>query len=182
MVPEKRAVFSCKQRKGQSFSSASSRRVGGWSRTPATTAPAAESHLTQRLFGAMLRRIWALRCQPADGQWRQEIISGEEQAQRGRSVGAQWAVGGFGGRNVGSRTLRHEVRPRRREYSTWRGRAGVGCGHSSEAKSESRCASERRAALALRGVAGSVSRWRLVRSILQEQRSESRNENHRRPP
>lgn len=47
----------------------------------------AESQLTRWLFGAMLRRIWALPCQQADGQWRQETVPGEERAQRGRGVG-----------------------------------------------------------------------------------------------
>jgi hypothetical protein len=64
------------------------RQVGGWSGTPGTTGfLLAASHLTRRRFGAMLRRIWALRCQPADGHGRQETISGEELAQRGRGVG-----------------------------------------------------------------------------------------------
>ena len=47
-----------------------------------------EQHLTRRLFGSMLRRIWALPvCRSADGQWRQETVSGEERAQRGKGVG-----------------------------------------------------------------------------------------------
>ncbi len=45
----------------------------------------AESHLTRRLFGSMLRRIWAFRCQPADGRALPETV-GEERTEGGRSV------------------------------------------------------------------------------------------------
>ena len=46
----------------------------------------AESHLTRRLFGSMLRRIWACRCRRADVQRAPRSRSDEERAQAGRGV------------------------------------------------------------------------------------------------
>jgi hypothetical protein len=42
----------------------------------------AESHLTRRLFGSMLQRIWALHV-PVDGRWPQETVW----AKSGRNMG-----------------------------------------------------------------------------------------------
>jgi hypothetical protein len=52
----------------------------------------AESHLTRRLFGSMLRRILAL---PIPTGWRGSALAtvwGEERAQRGRCIAEMWAA------------------------------------------------------------------------------------------
>src|SRR5437870_656164 len=92
----------------------------------------AESHLTRRLFGAMLRRIWALPVLTgcvtmAAGD---RLRATRERCRR--TVGG----GGFGVWNSGRRGGRHEMRPRRPEHSSRTERAGIGYGRSSEAKSE----------------------------------------------
>jgi hypothetical protein len=72
---------------------------------------------------------------PADGRWRLGLPGRREGATREkcrRTAGG----GGFGVRNSGLRDGRHEVRTRRPEHSSRTEPSGVGCGRSSEAKSE----------------------------------------------
>jgi hypothetical protein len=53
----------------------------------------AESHLTRRLFGSMLRRIWALPCRPADGQRLSRCTAGRRR-DSGREKCPKNVVGG----------------------------------------------------------------------------------------
>jgi hypothetical protein len=53
----------------------------------------AESHLTRRLFGSMLRRIWALPCRPADGQRLSRCTAGRRR-DAGREKCPRNVVGG----------------------------------------------------------------------------------------
>ena len=96
----------------------------------------AERHLTRRLLAAMLQRIWALPVPTGS----RTMAAGDRLGRRRGATreSCRRTVGGgrFGGPNSGPRGGRHEVRPRRPDYSSRTERTGVGCGRSSEAESE----------------------------------------------